>query len=385
MATVSEMTSAAHVPLPRELSMLLDLMIHAVEDYAIYMLDIEGNIISWNSGAERNSGYTATEIVGQPYACLFPPEKRDAGAPQRKLDDAKASGRVRTEGWHMHKNGTRFWAVATLTAVRNADGAVIGFAHITRDLTDRHDQELAVRLAMEEAEWANKAKSDFLANMSHELRTPLNAILGFSEMMVSEISGPIGSKNREYAGHIHSSGSHLLSLINDLLDLSKLDANQVKLSLEEVQLSAIAQEAVSVIGPQAAQAGVQVLLDPMDRIKLRCDDRRILQVLLNLLSNAIKFTPEGGRVTLRIFDRGPSILMQVEDTGIGMEPDEIPVALSRFGQIESTMSRKSQGTGLGLPLVKQLVEMHSGTIAIFSQKGVGTRVDVEIPKAPETV
>jgi signal transduction histidine kinase len=280
---------------------------------------------------------------------------------------------------------TRFWAVATLTAVRNADGAVIGFAHITRDLTDRHDQEVAVRLAMEEAEWANKAKSDFLANMSHELRTPLNAILGFSEMIVSEISGPIGSKNREYASHIHSSGNYLLSLINDLLDLSKLDANQVKLSLEEVKLSAVAQEAVSIIGPQAAKAGVQVHLETLDRIKLRCDDRRILQVFLNLLSNAIKFTPEGGRVTLRIFDLGSSILMQVEDTGIGMEPDEIPVALSRFGQIESTMSRKSQGTGLGLPLVKQLVEMHSGTLAIFSQKGIGTRVDVEIPKPPDTV
>jgi PAS domain S-box-containing protein len=365
--------------------MLLDLMIDAVEDYAIYMLDIEGNIISWNSGAERNSGYTASEVVGQAYACLFPPEKRDAGAPQRKLDDAKASGRVRTEGWHMRKNGTRFWAVATLTAVRNADGAVIGFAHITRDLTDRHDQEVAVRLAMEEAEWANKAKSDFLANMSHELRTPLNAILGFSEMIVSEISGPIGSKNREYASHIHSSGNYLLSLINDLLDLSKLDANQVKLSLEEVKLSAVAQEAVSIIGPQAATAGVQVHLETVDRIKLRCDDRRILQVFLNLLSNAIKFTPEGGRVTLRIFDLDSSILMQVEDTGIGMEPDEIPVALSRFGQIESTMSRKSQGTGLGLPLVKQLVEMHSGTLVIFSQKGIGTRVDVEIPKPPDTV
>jgi PAS domain S-box-containing protein len=375
------MSTAERAPARKNTEELLSLMVAAVEDYAIYMVDTDGTILTWNSGAERNSGYTASEIIGRNYSSFFPREEIHSGIPEKELADARVTGRVRREGWRMRKDGTKFWAVQTLTAVRDKSGELIGFAKVTRDLSDRREQEVALRHAMEEAKVANATKSEFLANMSHELRTPLNAILGFSEMMITEVSGPLGNKNREYAGHVHSSGHHLLALINDLLDFSKLDANAMVLDQGIEDLHRIARCAVDTIQPLAAKAGVHVLLEVSGEVSLHCDDRRMLQILLNLLSNSVKFTGDGGRVTLRVHDQGDAVCVSVEDTGIGMKPEEIPQALSRFGQIESVMARTTQGTGLGLPLVKQLVELHGGTLVMISEKGIGTRVTLLFPKS----
>lgn len=374
------MYSAARPSAYKKTEELLGLMIDAVEDYAIYMLDTDGTVMTWNSGAERTKGYQASEIIGRNYSCFFPREAIRAGDPQKELADAKATGRVRAEGLRVRKDGTKFWAVVTLTAVRNKTGEIIGFSKVTRDLSDRREQEAALRAAMEEAKAANAIKSEFLANMSHELRTPLNAIIGFSEIMISEVSGQMTNKNREYAGHIHGSGHHLLSLINDLLDFAKLDANAMTLSLEDLDVRQIAQEAIDIIQPQAAKAGVHAMLEIGGRIILNCDARRMLQIFLNLLSNAVKFTNEGGRVTLRAKEADGAILIEVEDTGIGMGPDEILRALTRFGQVDSVMTRRSAGTGLGLPLVKQLVELHGGRLTLSSEKGVGTKVVLSFPQ-----
>jgi PAS domain S-box-containing protein len=358
---------------------LLSLMIEAVEDYAIYMLDLDGAVMSWNGGAERNTGHKAIDIIGQNHSRFFSREAISAGYPQRALDKARNTGRFRAEGWRRRKDGSCFWAVITLSAVRDRRGKIIGFAAVTRDLSDRREQEIALKTAKDEAEGANKSKSVFLANMSHELRTPLNAVLGFSDMLIAGIPGPLTNKQREYLGHIQSSGDHLLGLINNLLDFAKLDADALILDVEDLDVGRLARKAGDIIQPQANKAGVQILVEVASQIRMRADGRRMMQIFLNLLSNAVKFTPEGGRAILQAGYDGDAVVITVQDTGIGIAQDEIAKVLLRFGQVESALSRKSHGTGLGLPLVKELVELHGGTLALRSQKSIGTRVELRFP------
>jgi two-component system NtrC family sensor kinase len=230
---------------------------------------------------------------------------------------------------------------------------------------------------------ADSAKSAFLATMSHELRTPLNAIIGFSELMRSTLFGPLGHpKYGEYVGDIQKSGTHLLALINDILDLSRLDAGRADLVEQDFSLADMIRDTCRSLQPLARQNGLalMVLADPgMDW--LHGDARRIRQVVLNLVSNAIKFTPEGGRVTVRTMETAGCLQFDVEDTGIGIAAADLPKAMERFGQVDSCLARKFEGTGLGLPLTRQLVELHDGGLAIASEPKVGTRATVIFPAA----
>jgi signal transduction histidine kinase len=235
--------------------------------------------------------------------------------------------------------------------------------------------------AFEAAAAGSQAKSQFLATMSHELRTPLNAIIGFSETMAVEALGPLGNpRYKEYAELVRASGGHLLALINDILDFSKIDAGRLELQDEVLDVQEIVHETVKMTRGQADAAGVRVAEPSCGAIPLlRADRRRLRQILLNLLSNAIKFTPSGGEVRVTAAHREQGIAITVADTGIGMAADDIPKALERFGQIDSSLSRKYEGTGLGLPLSKRLVELHGGTLVIESAVGVGTRVTINLP------
>ncbi len=235
--------------------------------------------------------------------------------------------------------------------------------------------------ALEAAAASSQAKSQFLATMSHELRTPLNAIIGFSEILATELFGPLGSaRYREYAHDVKDSGSHLLSLINDILDFSKVDAGHLMLDDEDVNLRQVIEESIRMVQQQAVHQGVGLRheIDP-DLPHLHADHRRIRQVLLNLLSNATKFTPAGGRVTVIATCEAGAITLQVVDTGIGIAPGDIPKALERFGQIESDLNRKYEGTGLGLPLSKRLIELHGGELSLKSEPGAGTTVTITFP------
>jgi signal transduction histidine kinase len=232
------------------------------------------------------------------------------------------------------------------------------------------------------AETANRTKSEFLANMSHELRTPLNAIIGFSEVIKLGTFGPLNERYRGYAADIHNSGAHLLKLINEILDLTKLEAKQFELNEEDVDLNAVIGAAMHLMEPQAE--GVKVrLLRAIDRDlpMIRADDRRMRQILLNLLSNAVKFTSEGGSVLVSAHATDKGIVVAVKDNGIGMAPEQIPKAMEPFRQIDSKISRKYEGTGLGLPLTKHLVELHGGTLMVESTLQIGTTVTFTIPRA----
>jgi signal transduction histidine kinase len=220
--------------------------------------------------------------------------------------------------------------------------------------------------------------------MSHELRTPLNGIIGFSDIILREAFGAIGQKRYlDYARDIHESGTHLLALINDILDVSKAEAGRIELLDGLVEIPDLFNSCVRLVRPRADEAKIDVVVMPVDHLpRLQADGLRLKQVLINLLSNAVKFTSSGGRVTLSgdINDNGDAVL-RVEDTGVGMAPEDIPKALSPFGQLEQSLARRHAGTGLGLPLSKALVELHGGRLEITSKPGVGTTVSVILPRS----
>lgn len=234
--------------------------------------------------------------------------------------------------------------------------------------------------ARSKAEESSHAKSEFLANMSHELRTPLNAIIGFSEMIEAQVAGPLQQKYRDYARDIHGSGTHLLAVINNVLDISRIEAGKLALSRQPVVASELVEECCALIRQQARKAGVRLDVHAGD-IQLQADRTKLKQALINILANAIKFTGEGGSVTVRTSETADAVEFAISDTGIGMNAGDIAVALQRFQQVDGSHTRKYGGTGLGLPIAKSLVELHGGTLTITSSRGKGTTVVIRIPRA----
>ncbi|MCE9650550.1 MAG: PAS domain S-box protein [Parvibaculum sp.] len=279
----------------------------------------------------------------------------------------------------VRKGGEIIWASISTALVRFH--GVPSFLVALQDVTARRREAEALRQARDQATDASRSKSEFLANMSHELRTPLNAIIGFSEALERELFGPVGNpRYREYAEDIHDSGVHLLNLINDILDLSKIEAGHFKLHEDTADLDAITASACRIVRHRAQQAAITIETAlPRPPLSLIADERALKQVLINLISNAVKFSNDRGTVRIEATVRAEGLRIAVIDHGIGIAEEDIPKALAPFTQVDGTLSRTHEGTGLGLPLAKHLTELHDGELTIVSVPGEGTTVYVDLP------
>jgi PAS domain S-box-containing protein len=346
---------------------------------AIIGKTLDGRITSWNSAAQALFGYHADEIIGQQVQTLIPLDRRNEE--MRILVNLAQGVRVPPfDTVRRTKDGSLIAVSLTISPIRDADGKIVGASKIVRDITQRKQAELA-RQKVEQLEaenrqvqQANRLKSQFLANMSHELRTPLNAIIGFSELMLAGRISPESPKYQTWLGHISSSGHHLLQLINDVLDLSKVESGRFEFFPEPIDLAKVIEDVGDILQLSIERKGIafSFQVDPqLGEIVL--DPARLRQVLYNYVSNAIKFTPNGGQVAVRVTaDDEAHFRLEVEDTGIGIDARQLPRLFREFEQIEAGRGKRHQGTGLGLALTRRLVEAQGGSVGVRSEPGRGS-------------
>jgi PAS domain S-box-containing protein len=347
------------------------LMVESVRDYAIFMLDPGGYITSWNAGAERIKGYAPREIIGKHFTIFYPPEVVARGFPEHELEVARREGRSEDEGWRLRKDGTPFWANVVISSIYDATGRLRGYAKVTRDLTEHK--------RLETLEQEGRQTTEFLAMLGHELRNPLAPIRNAVEIIrAREGNDPSVKSARDT---IDRQVSHLSRLVDDLLDMSRITSGKVVLQREPLDLDVLVSRSV-----EASRAVMQErkhtlsLSLPNEPLRVEGDLTRLSQVVLNLLNNAAKYTPEGGQIWVALRREDGQAVLSVRDSGIGMAADLIPRVFDLFVQGERTLDRSEGGLGLGLTLVRKLVESHGGTVEAFSAgPGQGSEFVVWLP------
>jgi hypothetical protein len=358
-------------------------LVLSVKDYGIFMLDPEGRVASWNEGARRIKGYEADEILGKHFSTFYPPEVAASGHPTRELEIARREGRYEEEGWRIRKDGTRFWANVVITALFGEHGDLIGYAKVTRDLTERRlaqQREVDDARRLAEVEASNRAKTGFLAAMSHELRTPLNAIAGYAQLMQDGVGGDVSEQHRDYLTRIRNSQQHLLGIVNDLLNYSRMEAGVIVYERELVFAHEVVEGVLAMVTPQIERKRLRLrrgLCAP--DVAAIADRLKVEQVVLNLLSNAVKFTPEGGTITVRCGREAQSVMISVRDTGPGIPADKLEVIFDPFVQLGRTLTSRHEGAGLGLAISRDLARAMNGDVRVESVEGEGATFTLSLP------
>jgi PAS domain S-box-containing protein len=350
----------------------LRLLVEGVRDYAIFSLDSDGRIASWNAGAERIKGYKAEEVLGKHFSLFYTPEALAQGKPERLLRAAIEHGSVEDEDWRMRKDGRRFWANAVITALFNAEGELRGFAKVTRDMTDRRQ--------IDKLQEADRLKNEFLALLAHELRNPLAPI----RSAIHVLGSPVAADDELARARAIAERQiqHMSRLLDDLLDVARVSQGKLELRREVIEVSRIVRRAVEAEQPFIQTQGLALTVDaPAEGLGVDADPTRLQQILTNLLNNAAKYTESGGRIWLTAEAEGDHVVLRVRDSGIGIDPPAIPRLFQLFEQGERRMERSAGGVGVGLALVKRLVEMHGGSVHAFSAGlGRGSEFAVRLPR-----
>jgi PAS domain S-box-containing protein len=357
----------------RQSEELFRLMVDAVQDYAIFMLDPDGRVASWNSGARRIKGYAPEDIIGKYFGVFYPAEALARGWPEHELAVARQEGRFEDEGWRLRQDGTRFWASVVITAVHDEQGRLRGFAKVTRDVTERR--------RVEALEAAGRQTTEFLAMLAHELRNPLAPIR--NALAVLQMDSVAPDKQAWARGVIDRQLTHLTRLVDDLLDLSRITSGKITLHCEVMDLRDAVSRAIDASQPliESRRHSLEVAL-PREPVRVSADLTRLVQVLTNLLNNAAKYTPEGGVIHVSAAAAGDLALVRVRDTGIGLAPDLLPRVFDLFIQGDRGLDRSEGGLGIGLTLVDRLVRLHGGTVSASSPgPGKGSEFVVRLPLA----
>ncbi|MDB5098366.1 MAG: hypothetical protein JWM80_2787 [Cyanobacteria bacterium RYN_339] len=359
---------------------MFDLFIESAAEYAINVLDAEGVVKSWNKGAERIRGYEQAEAMGMPFARFFLPDDVQQGKPGRLLTRAAANGHVEDEGWRLRKDGTHFWADVVITALRDVSCQLKGFVVVARDVTERKlAEEKILKLNMSLVS-ANEYKDQFLNILSHELRTPITSIIGFGSLLDDELVGPLNEEQHDCTVKLMAAAETLSLLMNDLLDVSRLQAGKVVLTFRLIDVAPITEDVLA----NLAHTAERHLVTLRNRVSadlppIEADEQRLAQILTTLIGNAVKFTQPGGWVEVRAKDEGRFILCEVEDNGPGIRLEEQGKLFKTFSQVDMTNTRESSGIGMGLTICKSLVELHGGEIGVGTSEGKGCTFWFKLP------
>jgi PAS domain S-box-containing protein len=364
------------------------LLVDSVPDYAIFLLDASGYVETWNVGAENMNGFTPDEVIGKHISMFYTPTDISDGKPEKELLQAAQESNIEIEDWRVKKDGSRFWAVTTTTALCNEGGSLIGFAKITKDITDKKRSKNALIAANKllkhqhiELEALNNVKDEFVSLASHQLRTPATGIKQFLGLVLEGYAGPLNEQQLAYIQKAYDNNERQIDLVNSLLRTAQIDAGKVILEKSFVDLRSIIDEVVDGMREIfiARRQDVEVReAHPLANIYI--DPVRTRMMLENLIDNASKYTDVGGRITITLSETKSYADISIQDTGVGIAEKDMKRVFDKFNRIPNKLSDTVGGTGLGLYWAKKIIALHKGTIKVRSQEGVGTEFLVRLPK-----
>jgi PAS domain S-box-containing protein len=363
------------------------LLIESVQDYAIFLLDPDGKVASWNAGAKRFKGYNKEEIVGKHFSIFYPQEDVLRHKPERILNEAKKFGRIEDEGWRIRKDGSRFWADVVVTALYDEEGILRGFAKVTRDLTERKQMEddlvranTELKHQQEELTILNQVKDEFISLASHQLRTPATGVKQYIGLVLQGFLGELPEKQREVLEKAYASNERQIELINDLLRVAQIDAGKIVLKKAAVNINDLVEDVVAEQRDSFQKRCQQIKVStPSKPVIAQVDSRRFRMVLDNLVDNASKYTPDKGNINVSLDLIDGYLSIYVSDNGVGIKEEDIDRLFTKFTRIGNMLSDEVGGSGLGLYWANKVVQLHSGYIEVESKVGIGTKFTVIIP------